>query len=101
MIPVYAVCVVVGFVAVVAWVALGLTAAAVEGKENLDPEMRFGVTGRYVVGGVLGFGLGGMSASYGGWPSGTALAAAAGGALLAVFAARFLGVDDEVDEDAA
>lgn len=101
MIPVYAVCVVVGFIAVVAWVTLGLTAVAVEGKENLDPEMRFGATGRYVVGGVLGFGLGGISASYGGWPSGAAFAAAGGGALLAVLAARFLGVDDEVDEDAA
>lgn len=101
MIPVYAVCVVVGFIAVVGWVASGLTAVAVEGKESLDPEMRFGLVGRYVVAGVLGFGLGGMSASYGGWPSGAALAAAAGGALITAVAARFLGVDDEVDEDTA
>ena len=57
--------------------------------------------GRYVVGGILGFGLGGISASYGGWPTGAAVAAAIGGAAIAMAAARFLGVDDQVDDDAA
>ena len=101
MIPIYAVAVVVGFIGILGWVVMGLAAASVEGKEGLDPEARFGVIGRYVVGGVLGFGLGGMSASFGGWPDGAALAAAVGGALLAIAGARFLGVDDESDEDIA
>lgn len=101
MIPVYAVAVVLGFLGALAWVTLGLTAAAVEGKDDLDPEARYGSAGRYVVAGVLGFGLGGMSASYGGWAEWAAVAAAVGGGLLAIAAARFLGVDEEPDEDTA
>lgn len=101
MIPVYAVAVVLGVVALLGWVILGLMAAAVDGKEGLDPEARYGEPGRFVVAGVLGFGLGGMSSSFGGWPSGAAVVAAVGGALLMIAAARFLGVDADQDEDTA
>lgn len=101
MIPVYAVAVVLGFVGLLTWVTLALMATAVEGKEGLDPEVRYGEPGRFVVAGVLGFGLGGMSSSFGGWPSGAAVAAAVGGAVLMIGAARLLGVDEGPDEDAA
>ena len=101
MIPIYAVAVALGFVGVLGWVTLGLAAASLEGKANIDPETRFGLTGRYVVGGTLGFGMGGISASYGGWPSGAAVAAAIGGAVIAIAAAQFVGVGDESDEDRA
>ncbi|MDJ0924770.1 MAG: hypothetical protein QNJ77_09415 [Acidimicrobiia bacterium] len=100
MIPVYAVFVAVGFLALLTWVFLALTAGSVAGKESLDPEQRYGPRGRYLVAGLLGFGLGGMSASFGGW-GGTALVAAIGGAALMVGGASFLGVDEETDEDSA
>ena len=98
MIPVYAVSVAVGVIALVAWVFLGLASGSVEGKKKLDPEQRYGPRGRYVVAGILGFGLGGMSASFGGW-GGMAIVGAIGGATLMIAAAVFLGVDEEADED--
>lgn len=99
MVPVYAICVVLGVVALVAWVFLGLTSNSVAGKEMLDPEERFGEPGRMVVSGVLGFGLGGMSASFAGWNTGFALLGAVGGAVLAVLAGRYLAVDEDAVED--
>ena len=91
MIPLYAVCILLGAVAAIAWVYLGLTATAVEGKASLDPETRYGFVGRAVVAGLLGFGLGGMSASFGGWNTGLAFVGAIGGAGLMVAGAKYLG----------
>ncbi len=99
MIPVYAISVVLGVVAVVSWVFLGLTSSAVAGKSHLEPEERFGETGRMAVAGILGFGLGGMSASFGGWGSALALLGAVGGAVLAIVAARYLGYEEDPAED--
>lgn len=95
MIPVYAICVVLGFVAALFWIFLGLTSSSVEGKARLDPEARFGAAGRGIVSGVLGFGLGGMSASFAGWGAGLSLLGAIGGAGLAIAAARYLGFDED------
>ncbi len=39
---------------------------------------------RHVLVGLLGFGLAGMSASFGGWPAGLAIVAAGGGAALLI-----------------
>jgi hypothetical protein len=100
LIPVYAICVVVGFLAALAWIYAGLTASSVEGKATLDPETRFGATGHGVVAGVLGFGLGGMSTSFAGWGTGLAILGAFGGAALAIVAARYLGFEeDDTDGD--
>jgi len=98
LIPVYAVCVVLGFVGALLWVVAGLTSSSVEGKAGLDPEARLGASGRGIVSGVLGFGLGGMSASFAGWGTGLALVGAVGGAGLAIAVARYLGFEeDEAD----
>lgn len=101
MIPVYAIFVVLGFLGVLGWIYLGITASSVDGKEALDPEARYGAVGRYIVAGVLGFGLGGMSASFAGWAAGLAVVGALGGAALMVVAAHYLGVEDGSDEDPA
>jgi len=93
MIPVYAICVVAGSVAALTWITLAITASAVSGKEHLDPEVRFGEPGRFIVAGVLGFGLGGISASFAGWSSFPAVLGAIGGAVLLVGGARVLGVE--------
>ena len=99
MVPVYAVVLILGVMALLAWLVLGLTASSVDGKEGWDPEERFGPRGRSVVAGIVGFGLGGMSASFAGWVSGLAFAAAIGGAAVGLLSARVLGVDD-TDGDA-
>ncbi|MDJ0497199.1 MAG: hypothetical protein QNJ89_05165 [Acidimicrobiia bacterium] len=99
MIPVYAVVLVLGVVALLGWLVFGLAATSVDGKEGWNPEDRFGVSGRQVVAGLLGFGLGGMSASFAGWASGLAVLAAIGGVIVGLLSVRFLGVED-ADEDA-
>lgn len=66
----YGISLVVGFVALIAWIL----AVGFGGRWN--PEERFGLTGRRVVGGLVAFGMGGLSAAYGGLPPTAALAAA-------------------------
>ena len=90
---------VLGVVALLTWLVLGLTASSVDGKQDWDPEARFGVAGRNVVAGLLGFGLGGMSASFAGWAAGWAVLAAVGGVAVGLLSVRFLGVED-TEEDA-
>lgn len=101
MVAVYAICTVLGVVALLGWVTLGIAAAAWDGKEHLDPEGRFGETGRTVVSAVLGIGLGGMSASFAGWSTGLAAVGAVAGAVIAVVVSRYLGVEEDPDGDSA
>lgn len=101
MVAVYAIATLLGVIGIIVWVILGMVATAVPGKESLDPEARFGVTGRDVVAGLAGIGLGGMSASYAG--AGTVLGvlgAVAGGAATVVVG-RYLGVEEDSDGDTA
>lgn len=94
MVPIYAICIVLGVVAVLAWVILGMTASTVADKENLEPEQRFGEKGQMAITAVLGFGLGGMSASFAGWSTGLALVGAGVGAVGATLIGRYLGVEE-------
>ena len=101
MVPLYAICTALGVIALIAWVTLGMAATAWEGKEHLDPELRFGQTGRDVVAAILGFGLGGMSASFAGWNAGLAAVGALIGGAISVVVARYLGVEEDSDGDPA
>jgi len=69
---VYGVALVVGFIALIAWVI----AVAASRTDTGNPEQRFGVRGRRVVGALVAFGMGGLSAAYGGWPAWAAAIAA-------------------------
>ncbi len=93
MVAVYAVSVIVGALSLAAWVVVGIVAER-PGSVARDPESRFGERGRSIVVAVLGFGLGGMSASYAGWPGGLAFAGALAGAAFLVVSGRLLGVGD-------
>ncbi len=77
MIKVYAVVLVLGFVALVGWIGTTVLAGNL-GREGLAPDNRFGVGGRRAVAGAVGFGMAGMSAEYSpldlAWPVGLALA---------------------------
>jgi hypothetical protein len=100
-IAVYAISVVLGFLGIISWVFLGLTASAVAGKSALDPEEKFGERGRVTVAATLGFGLGGMSASFAGWGTTLSVVGAIAGATLAVVSARYLGFDEDEGGDPA
>jgi hypothetical protein len=88
MVWVYAVALIAGFLALLLWIVGVALGTWVDGWEFADPERRFGVAGRSVVGGVVGFGMGGMSATFAGWHPALALGAAVLGAAALVFVAR-------------
>jgi hypothetical protein len=62
-IAVYSVVLVVGILALIAWIVAHSLAAS-SGATNRDPEERFGVRGRRLVAALVGFGMAGMSAAY-------------------------------------
>jgi len=72
-----------GTILLLAWVVAVAVAGSVEGWEKLDPDARFGLTGRRVVAAVFGFGMAGLSAAFAGWPMVVATLAALAGAVVA------------------
>ena len=72
-----------GTIMLLAWIIAVGVAGSVEGGSKVDPDKRFGLTGRRVVAGVFGFGMAGLSAAYTGWPMAVATLAAAAGAVVA------------------
>ena len=101
MVAIYAIATVLGLIGIFAWVAMGMVADAVPGKDAWEPEARFGPTGRSVVSGVAGFGLGGMSASYAGASTPLAIVGAVIGAVAIAVAARYLGFEGDAKGDSA
>jgi hypothetical protein len=87
---VYAVALVAGSLGVMAWVVMAAVAGSVAGRESADPESRFGERARSVVAALFGFGMAGISASYGGWPWPLALIAAVAAAAGLAAVARML-----------
>ncbi len=63
MIWVYAIVLVVGLCLLIAWV-LTHAHAINESKTRLDPDSRIGPMGRRLVGGLVGFGMAGLSAEF-------------------------------------
>lgn len=96
MIKVYAVVLVVGIVALIAWIFLTVLAGNLD-RPRLDPEHRFGILGRRVVAASVGFGMAGMSAEYSPlgieWP--LALVLAVAGAVAASWYAGRVGLEAE------
>lgn len=98
MVKVYAVVLIVGFLALVGWVMVKSFAENIE-RPSLDPEARFGVAGRRVVAAMVGFGMAGLSAEFSprdiSWP--LALLLAVAGAVAATWYAGWAD-RDEADE---
>lgn len=87
---IYAIALALGLLALLVWIVGVAVGAWVDGWEFADPERRFGETGRSTTAAVFGFGMGGMSATFAGWNSVLAAAAAlVGGAALVVVARVF------------
>ncbi len=84
----YALALIAGILALLAWMIAVAVAAWVDGWEFADPERRFGANGRFAVAGAIGFGMGGMSASFAGWHPVVAFRAALLGTGALVLVAR-------------
>lgn len=63
MVKAYATTLVVGLIALTV-VVIGALLASSTGREASDPGRRIGVTGKAVIGGAVGFGMGGLSAEF-------------------------------------
>ncbi|MEX1043244.1 MAG: hypothetical protein WD532_01870 [Acidimicrobiia bacterium] len=96
MIRVYAIVLVVGVVALIAWIFMTVLAGNLQ-RPTADPEARFGVPGRRVVAVAVGFGMAGMSAEYSPldirWPL-ALLLAVIGGSAAGWYAGR-VGIESE------
>lgn len=80
---------VIGIVGLVAWILVGGFSDA-NGGRPVHPDARFGARGRAIVAGLTAFGIGGLSASYGGWPMAASVAAAIiAAAVFGTYAYRF------------
>ena len=91
MIPVYWIAFGLGLSSLILWILIrGLADADV--LVRFDPERRIPRL-KFVVAGVLGFGMAGLSSSYAGWSTGMSVLAAAAGAGTSAWYA--LHVDDE------
>jgi hypothetical protein len=90
MVKVYAVALALGVVALLV-VLLGGALAENLGRVQRDPGERLGVNGKSAIGGIIGFGMGGLSAEFSpldfSWQ--LCLAISAGAALLSVFWVRY------------
>lgn len=90
MVKVYAVVLALGVVGLLVAILGGALAENV-GREDVDPGERFGIAGKAIVGGFVGFGMGGMSAEFSpldlSWP--VALLIAIGAACLAILWVRY------------
>lgn len=86
MVKVYALVLAVGIVGLLV-VLLGGAFATNVGRDDRDPGERFGLTGKMILGGMLGFGMGGMAAEFSpldlGWPVALLIAVVAGAVAVA------------------
>ncbi len=90
MIPIAAVALLVGILATLAWIGMSVAASSVDGWEHLDPDRRFGAWGRRICAALVGVGMGGLSASFAGWPVAAVALAAVGGGVAAALLVDWL-----------
>lgn len=84
-----------GLLLMIVWIAATAVAGTVEGWENVDPEHRYGRTGRFVLAGVIGFGMAGISTLYAGAPHLLAVVGGIAGGIGLVFVSTWLGPDSD------
>ena len=85
----------IGFILMLIWVSATAVAATVDGWEGADPDLRFGRAGRFVLAGMIGFGMAGISALYAGWPHLLAVGAGVVGAVGLIGVSVWLGPETE------
>ena len=94
MTAVYGISLLIGAFALLVWIAATAVAHTVDGWDRIEPQERFGAVGRLVLGGVVGFGMAGMSASFGGWSPLLSFVGAVAGAAGLIAVAFWLGPEE-------
>lgn len=85
----------IGLILMLGWVAATAVASTVDGWDGVDPDRRYGRTGRFVLAGMIGFGMAGISTLYAGWPHLLAAGAGVLGAAGLVGVSIWLGPESE------
>lgn len=85
----------IGILLMLVWIAATAVAGTVEGWDGVDPDLRFGRAGRFVLAGTIGFGMAGISALYAGWPSVLAVGAGLVGIAGLIGVSIWLGPESE------
>ena len=91
----YGIPLLIGFLFMVGWISATAVAATVAGWENVDPERRFGQSGRFVLAALIGFGMAGISTLYAGWPDALTIVAGMVGAAGLIGVSIWLGPESE------
>ncbi len=86
----YGIILLIGIALMLVWLVLTAIASGVEGWDRVDPERRWGVTGRSLVAGLIGFGMAGISVLYTTAPEAMSFAAAVVGGLALIAVARWV-----------
>lgn len=73
------------------WLVMIAIAGSVDGWEWIDPESRWGVVGRSVIAGCIGFGMAGISVLYTSAPELLSIVGGIVGAVALIVIARFFG----------
>ncbi|HHC09196.1 MAG TPA: hypothetical protein ENK55_10850 [Actinobacteria bacterium] len=90
---VYGALLVVGVVGIAGWILAVALGEVGDRRLRLDPRVETGA--RTLLAAAVGFGMGGLSAAFAGWPDPIHLAGALGGAAAMAAVARFLGAEDQ------
>ena len=85
----------IGFILMIVWVGATAVAATVDGWQGVDPDRRYGRTGRFALAGMIGFGMAGISSLYAGWPPLLTVGAAVLGAVGLIGVSIWLGPEAE------
>ncbi|MGI9666624.1 MAG: hypothetical protein ACR2N2_05915 [Acidimicrobiia bacterium] len=97
MTTVYAISLTIGVAGLILWITASAASSMVDSWSNRDPDLRYGRWGRGALAFLLGFGMGGLSASFAGLSQFVSLGAALLGGVGLVAVAFILG---PIDEDA-
>lgn len=73
------------------WLVLIAIAGMVDGWEPVDPETRWGVRGRFLIAGLIGFGMAGISVLYTSLPDIFSIVGAILGAIALIAVSRYFG----------
>ncbi|MCZ7532915.1 MAG: hypothetical protein M5U23_05860 [Acidimicrobiia bacterium] len=86
----YGIILLIGLALMLVWLVLTAIASGVEGWDGVDPERRWGITGRSVVAGLIGFGMAGISVLYTTAPEVLSIAGAVVGGIALIAVARWV-----------
>jgi len=73
------------------WLVMVALSGSVDGWEHVNPELTWGERGRFVVAGLIGFGMAGISMLYTTWPEFLSVVGGIVGAAVLIVVSRYFG----------